>query len=473
MTIIGFIAFSMINSQFAFNFMFLRLWQFSAGFTAMYWSEINRKLLPNKSEKEKNSVNFPLKKDDLVTIALSIIALCILPKEVNVTVLRPIVTLATSFIIASEMRDNQILKSKALGYIGDISYVMYLVHWPVISIFLSSAMENYLLCIIITFVVSIILHHSFEKQYLKLDKKGTFALLISIIAANAFLQFSIRNHKFWRNEFSLETTAIIDNNRPSFVALWDREPRRDKCVNDKFEMPKELKEYAEFCQYPSGKGNISIMMIGNSYVMDIGQHIRSNFNYNYSDFSYFSSIENFGLFASDSLRSKLAIEFSKERVEKHKPGVLFIIARYYGNIKLPIQENDKMIREINENIAFYEKFVKRIFILDAFPLYRQNFLTWFLHNVITRPDDLEQLQLEKKKADEEMRPVRKRFEQIKCTNCRIFDLSHVFLSDDKYLSFERETKTSYVDNSIHLTGPGLKLCEPIFEDIVKQILIRL
>ncbi|EGT39460.1 hypothetical protein CAEBREN_30923, partial [Caenorhabditis brenneri] len=108
MTIIGFISFSMINSQFAFNFMFLRLWQFSAGFTAMYWSEINRKLLPNKSEKEKNSVNFPLKKDDLVTIALSIIALCILPKKVNVTVLRPIVTLATSFIIASEMRDNQV-----------------------------------------------------------------------------------------------------------------------------------------------------------------------------------------------------------------------------------------------------------------------------------------------------------------------------------------------------------------------------
>uniref|UniRef100_A0A1I7UKA5 SGNH domain-containing protein n=1 Tax=Caenorhabditis tropicalis TaxID=1561998 RepID=A0A1I7UKA5_9PELO len=111
--------------------------------------------------------------------------------------------------------------------------------------------------------------------------------------------------------------------------------------------------------------------------------------------------------------------------------------------------------------------------MDAHPKYHENFLNLFLHYVVTRPDDMEVLHLNKKLADDEMRPVKKRFSQIKCKKCIFFDLSHVFVEGDKYLTYDKDTMFSYVDNSVHLTGPGVKRCEPVFERIAKEIMTSL
>ncbi|CAL2045625.1 unnamed protein product [Caenorhabditis brenneri] len=469
-TTFGFIAFAMILDKFAFNFMFLRLWQFSAGFMALFWSKIDSNRVTKISEHEETTSKLPFTKDDVVTVALSILALCILPKKVEVLVLRPVVTLTTALIIAVETKNIQLLKSNVLGYIGDISYILYLVHWPVISIFLSSTVKSYIFCILIIFVASILLHHIFEKQYLKLEMKGVFPLIFLLIASNAYLQYSVRNDSFWMNSFSSETREIVDKNRPLYVSLWDLEPRRDKCIETDVETPFAKTHLKAYCRYPPGKGNISIMMLGNSYVLNLGEHIRSHFNYNYSDYRFMSVIANYGLYSDHTQLSKQALEFSKKQVEMHKPDVLFIVSRYMENIKTPVHENDTTVKQINETIAFYEKFVKKVYILGAHPKYHENFLNLYLHYVVTRPDDLEVLHLDKKQADEEMRPVKMRFNQIKCKKCQFFDLSHVFIEGDKYLTFDRDSMFTFVDNSVHLTGPGVKLCEPVFARIAKEIM---
>ncbi|ULT90605.1 hypothetical protein L3Y34_008729 [Caenorhabditis briggsae] len=115
-------------------------------------------------------------------------------------------------------------------------------------------------------------------------------------------------------------------------------------------------------------------------------------------------------------------------------------------------------------------FVKKIYILDALPEYSENFFTLFLHYLITRPEDMELLHLNKKKADLDMKNVRKRLRMIKCTKCELFDLSHLFVENDKYLTFDRENMMSYVDNSVHLTTAGVAPCDPIFKNITKEIL---
>lgn len=107
-TVIGFLCFAFINQQFAFNFMFLRLWQFSAGFMALFWKKISFYEYSEKLKPAKIELILPIAKGDLTTVCLSTIALCILPNKIELLALRPLVTMATAFIIASDSQDNQV-----------------------------------------------------------------------------------------------------------------------------------------------------------------------------------------------------------------------------------------------------------------------------------------------------------------------------------------------------------------------------
>lgn len=108
MTVFGFIGFALILDKFAFNFLFLRMWQFSSGFIVLFWTKIRSRKPPNKNDSEKDisTISIPIK--DFVVVALSILGLSLLPKEINVLVLRPLVTLATAFIIGAESKNVQV-----------------------------------------------------------------------------------------------------------------------------------------------------------------------------------------------------------------------------------------------------------------------------------------------------------------------------------------------------------------------------
>ncbi|PIC25280.1 hypothetical protein B9Z55_018271 [Caenorhabditis nigoni] len=162
--------------------MFLRLWQFSAGFCALFWSKIRSKKLPTKEQSDEKCT-VPLEEKEIVTVSLCILAVCLVPRQLEVLVLRPLVTFLTTVIIALEAPNVQLWKSETLAYIGDISYVLYLMHWPIITIFLDYTTKSYIFCICksqilftttvtttaIILIASILLHHLFEKQYLKLE----------------------------------------------------------------------------------------------------------------------------------------------------------------------------------------------------------------------------------------------------------------------------------------------------------------
>ncbi|CAO4360095.1 unnamed protein product [Caenorhabditis nigoni] len=465
-TVFGFTVFALILDKFAFNFMFLRLWQFSAGFCALFWSKIRSKRLPEKEHNYK----FPLEEKEIVTVSLCILALCLVPRELEVLVLRPLVTFFTALIIASEAPSVQLFKSETLVYIGDISYVLYLVHWPIVTIFLDNALKSYIFCILTILIASILLHHLFEKQYLKLEIRGIVPLTLLLLGANAYLQYSVRNDGFWKQDLPDETREIVDKNIASSTLLWNEATWKDSCTEIVTEIPFPRKNMGGYCRFPRGNGTLSIMLIGNSYSRNLVEPIRAHFHYNYSDFIYMSVYANYVLYSGNSVDSQQALQFSKQQVELYKPDVLFVVTRYMEEIKDPVQANDPLARQMNDTVAFYEKFVKKLYIMDAHPLYHEQFLHIFLHHLITQHDNLEFLHLDKKLADQEMRPVKKRLAQITCNKCHFFDLSHVFVEDDKYLTFDKRTFLSYADNTVHLTSAGIELCEPVFEKTVREIM---
>lgn len=104
-TFIGMWAFLLINAQFSFNFMFLRLWQFSAGFTALFWRDFE------KCEKAKSTMKIGqepsstyqfLRKDDVAICTIAILFLCILPAKLDEIYLRPLITLTAAYLFYLE-----------------------------------------------------------------------------------------------------------------------------------------------------------------------------------------------------------------------------------------------------------------------------------------------------------------------------------------------------------------------------------
>ncbi|CAI2354164.1 unnamed protein product [Caenorhabditis sp. 36 PRJEB53466] len=462
-TVLGFICFALINPSFGFNFMLLRLWQFSAGFVAFYWSKIGKSYdeFPEKHSKKVAHT------EDMVTIALSVILTCIVPYEIEVLILRPLATFAAAFVIANESQGSKFLRSNSLVYLGNISYTVYLVHWPIIVIFTGFSVKDRLFCTVATLVSSVLFHHLFEKQYLKLSTRELVPLILALFAGNVFLQYSVKEHSFWKPHYTREVQDIVDRNMAFLPNIWEHEPVKDVCIEDKLNY--DNIKVLSFCHYPKGTGNLSIMIIGNSYVANLNEHIRAHFNYNYSDYRSYSILSNLGTHAVSS-ESQIALDVGKKEVAIHKPDVLLLVSRYHVRLNEPMLDDDDLLKEMNENIAFYERFVKKIYILGPQPLYDISFLSRFLHFVTTKPNELDSLHLDKKLAEVQIKYARKRFSMIECQKCHVFDLSHTFLRDDKYLTFDPETMLAHVDNGIHITAAGIKLFEPVFERIAKEIM---
>ncbi|PIC23578.1 hypothetical protein B9Z55_017236 [Caenorhabditis nigoni] len=236
-TLTGFSAFALVLEQFAFNFMLLRLWQFSAGFMALFWNKIEVQNLPKDKDEYKN-VEYPVSKSDVFTVALSILGFCIFPNNIDVLWLRPAVTMATAFIIAAESSDSQILSSKLLAYIGGISYVLYLVHWPIIAIFQPYTVQNYVFVIVTTFLSSILLHQIFEEKYLKLDRKMLISFVIALFLGNCILQYSVRNQSFWDQVYPADIQATIEANKAQMPNSWSKEKNRFECSEERVDDPK-------------------------------------------------------------------------------------------------------------------------------------------------------------------------------------------------------------------------------------------
>ncbi|UMM32855.1 hypothetical protein L5515_006519 [Caenorhabditis briggsae] len=279
-------------------------------------------------------------------------------------------------------------------------------------------------------------------------------------AIDAFILI-VRNHIFWNKTYSADLQEKIDANKAQLPFSWMHDLSDHECSEKRLEDP-ELQINNLGCgTCMRGNGSISMMMLGNSYVLSLKNYIRDQFQYNYSNF-HFCSIGGGNGFYVYSSASQRAINFYQKEVELHNPDVLFLLSRHSPPMKDPIEHNKRDIEKMNENLKYYEKFVKKIYILGAHPLYQHSFVDFFLQNLINRPEIPETLHMNRWAAENEMK--------IRSPDSQVFELTSAFLYGDKYLTFDEEESISYVDNTGHLTSAGLKLCNPILRNITQELM---
>ncbi|GMS92632.1 hypothetical protein PENTCL1PPCAC_14807, partial [Pristionchus entomophagus] len=83
-----------------------------------------------------------------------------------------------------------ILTHRSLKIIGDSSYALYLIHWPVVCILQFYKYDQWLFKIIamlLCLAVSILVYEKYEKWYLTLTEKWTFLLIGGLYLASAVI----------------------------------------------------------------------------------------------------------------------------------------------------------------------------------------------------------------------------------------------------------------------------------------------
>jgi len=187
------IAVTNVNQPAAFYFSPLRFWQFMiGGYAALY-------IKPDNIPKQ-------LRDAGIIICTAALVLLCFIMEHADFPGWKAILpTFLTAIILALGTRDNfsyKLIGSAIPKYIGDISYSLYLWHWPLIVYFSVEessylAREYKIAVIALTFVLSILSYHTIEnplrrklnayparKNYLTYGATCTVILVILLGATN-------------------------------------------------------------------------------------------------------------------------------------------------------------------------------------------------------------------------------------------------------------------------------------------------
>ncbi|KAF1758609.1 hypothetical protein GCK72_015068 [Caenorhabditis remanei] len=98
---------------------------------------------------------------------------------------QPIVTIGSGLLILCS-EGNLVLSSKGLTYIGDFSYSLYLIHWPIYAYWKLTSGGTLLLfvALLLSIGLAIVTFEFFEKWYLKLSSKNVGVLVMILFFAN-------------------------------------------------------------------------------------------------------------------------------------------------------------------------------------------------------------------------------------------------------------------------------------------------
>ncbi|EYC28983.1 hypothetical protein Y032_0007g3532 [Ancylostoma ceylanicum] len=480
----------------AFYSVFARIWQFCCGILAFLWqaevnvAEVRRErassFLPDSGAKKGQDHSWEAKLPIISACIFSLaIAVPFLRVPVSGDLFRIYVTVfsAILIVIGSYHKESNIHETKkfikvkykiqtkllcnpAIVYIGDISYSLYLFHWPVyiITRYYSPHPLALLLGIAVSFGLASISYLFFEKNYSKWPPNVILALIGSLVVVSAVL--ALQPNSIYENEFGdapVDYTSMNINDATwnltmmRYLNYMETRPRinieNNGCTySDRF-VGEDIKPLG-FCSMEDGPGNHDFLVLGNSFACNQGDVIYNAFKRHARKFNIFclSACEIMTESSSDICERRINYT---AMVEELKPDVVFLISRSI-NAKDKFDttkpyDDDKIFKDHMEMMNRIEGLTKKVYILQALPscflscaLIAQEFTRkgkalWRIKRGMIAQDAFF--------ARERIAEVGKR-----CQKCEVIDYMPFLVSKDgHYFGYNERNNLLYLDNSNHLT----------------------
>ncbi|GMR33427.1 hypothetical protein PMAYCL1PPCAC_03622 [Pristionchus mayeri] len=467
------------NPQEAFDSTLARLWQFLAGAVAFHSDLIfmgrkqvpeSEKLIPDNGEvidqtSRKRALMIP------AAFALTATALVAYYGD-GEAVLRCCTTFVITLALAFRSK-SVFLCHSSLQLIGDISYSLYLIHWPIVCVLDIVDFETWqmkLCAMFAALALSIICHYGYEQKYLTLPIKPTLALVFGLYATTLLVIWA-SNEMHLKAVEKDSTLTLTGSNREltqEEIIKLNAKMARENDLRYKDCTLRDGKNPIGFCDLTNGNGSLHFMIMGNSYSANLGGLIQEHFR------PHYGQLQTRAIAQCEPLVSTPTDPYCRNATAAHekfdadiasvRPDVLFLVARYI-NPNQPIErpiENDTQFNLMEKRLKFFEEHVqKKIFILEPFPK-------------AARPGDLEKLMKRKglpmmpympEGIDKDAKPMKERVKKLaeKCSKCVIFTIEVPFLNKDGNFTVLSPQKLWYFDGPRHLNILGRQLVEPVFE----------
>ncbi|ULT94909.1 hypothetical protein L3Y34_003978 [Caenorhabditis briggsae] len=410
-------------------------------------------------------------------------------RELPDKVLRPFFTIATGILIMIP-ENNKMLSSRILTYIGDISYSLYLIHWPMYAywklVMSNSALWNCQLGLIfvLAVLISVLSYECYEKWYLKLS----WFPMISI----CFILFFI-------NVLALNENEIEDwlaNRQPGNFKRLDglngnRTYNFDEAehLNSKWSK-KDIKNLIHAtCEYESGqgpfgwcshkslKGKYKVMIIGNSWAANHARIIYEECGYKAKSILQGSAIGCDPLYAYNygGQRCKDNVKIFEKRVAAEKPDYVFLLSRFIDisdNVNATNVEDDPIYQSMKNQTEKIMKHVKhKMFILTSIPEIEHENVAKIV-SVVKSGKDL--VKFDKTFVHTSPDSARRRHAKLieECKRCVPIDYKPLLwnTTTETWRYYDvKNSGLSYMTQIDHLTYHGLELVRHLYTSICRKL----
>ncbi|GMT06635.1 hypothetical protein PENTCL1PPCAC_28809 [Pristionchus entomophagus] len=395
LSLVTLILFLITGPIFSFNTILTRLWQF---LTAKVVSDVWKYAKASINEKS-DECDDELKKigvQDFITygvcLALSsfVVLLGFTPDyTIDPVVLRLSALAAMSFVLIAGQKPftrAKIFELPILTFLGDISYVAYLVHWPIIAftkfffdVTIFGVFEGSFV-LILSLLVASALHFHLERPSLfwPFPVSTTVVIVAYALCALSFtpLLYRVRHHLFIKESVWSSESYLWNNHLDQH---WKSEHKNrtlfEGCVNDtegKHIIGKtflQMEKNSQCIVFGNPSSNLDILLVGNSFAGFSAPHFHGLAA---GRFRTLRGIIQKGcsFFQPRSIRCQQYRDAVFKLADATRPAIIIVSIRTYAPQMDPIVDNDQAIAEMKEIFDKLSTYARFVIVDDAYPAAR-------------------------------------------------------------------------------------------------------
>ncbi|PIC22829.1 hypothetical protein B9Z55_016751 [Caenorhabditis nigoni] len=457
--------------ELSYCFLAARVWQFLLGSVAFEMSQRNDLVLDFHTEKKNAKTDFNIY-DVIPHIFLAVLfTIIMLPWIFQEHSARLVMSLSAAMLCYScEKLEQSFLAFQPLVFIGDISYVTYLIHWPVIN-FVRFA-KNFefseaLIAVIIILVLSLLAHYKLERKLLELEFSVNFTITVFVIGISiALIPCLIRMECLAMKTLlkDLQEKAkfnLIEENvlKPVFELECDFNETTIDIPIDKFGI--------EYCAHRSN-GTGKIMIIGNSLSIRAFPTIYKLFDGQYEEIRLFAKHGGAPLLDIFPYYNYVVMDMAQEM----KPDLIWIIqgmneilfgSDNNGNFSSPVMD-----RNVPRILKEFEKLAKMVYVDLPYYITKDMPSKLIARSLIYRKS-LERLSVTLEDVEKQVEEQTDRLMNTNCSICYYNDVQKALINDqDKLYLYEKDTYKALSYDGSHLALAGYKYIEPMYQRRINQ-----